>query len=635
MNLISRRTDLAEFKKRYKWMALFAVLCFSMLTARVLYLQVTTAGQWKARSENNITQTVSIPARRGLVRDTMGRVLATSRIAHNIHLTPQLLKDGDLERFFELAALDDDVRTRVRKKVEKVPLHRRAHQIEVLKDASNKQLAVLQTRALELPAISIHEAPVRVYPHNALGAHLIGYMNEVNAEDIKNHPKRQYRPGEQIGRLGVEKGFEDVLRGRRGKRVFKRKLSGRTSRGKVLAEPVQGKEVVLAIDMELMRIAERAFQGLPTGALAVVDVNSGRVRALFSKPSYDLNDLSTGITGKAYGALVADPFRPLVDKSIYESYFPGSTFKVFTAAAAVEEGVAEPHFRAHCPGYYEIGTERKRCTGAHGDVDFHTSLVRSCNVYFWEVASRLGLEHVNRYARVFGLGDRTGVGINSEASGTLATRAWYEKHFGRYRIGYTLNTAIGQGNTRATTLQLALAYGAIANGGKLYQPLLVERIGEGDEAKRTGVRVRRDITACSEHSKDKNKLPCVTPTTLERIRSALKGVVNDDRGTAHAARIENGVVAAGKTGTAEVAPGGSRRLSGAENFRRRSHAWFAGYAPANDPIIAIAVLVEHGGAGGKAAAPVALRVMNEYLLSKGSARRRGVHGTPEADDGQP
>ncbi len=368
-------------------------------------------------------------------------------------------------------------------------------------------------------------------------------------------------------------------------------------------EPIPGRDVVLTLDMNLMRIVQRAFRGHPSGAAVVVDVRSGRVRAMFSKPSYDLNEMSGRLSVERYRELTDNPFRPRIDKTIYDTYFPGSTFKPITALAALNDDLVDPAQRVECKGYIELGNQRMRCTAAHGDVDMRSALIQSCNVYFYHLAEAVGLERLTRYAREFGLGERTGIGINSEARGFLATREWYEEHFGRFRVGYTLNTAIGQGNTRVTLLQLALAYAVLANGGTLYVPQLIERIEAPDGTVLEDIepRVRRQIS--------------VDAPLLEWIRPTLTGVVNEEGGTAYAARIEGGVRIAGKTGTAEVTTRANRRNADPRRawYFNRSHAWFAGFAPADDPEVAIVLLVEHGGAGGRNAAPIAIQILEEYL----------------------
>lgn len=610
--LLSPRREVGEFRKRYKWMALAATSTFVLLLGRIAQLQLVEHEAWARISQENITKTISLPATRGLLRDTRGRTIAENRPSYVVYLTPQLLTPEDVDRVIELMGLDDTRAAELRRRLDAVPAHRRTHQIEMFGDIDREQLAALETHGTDLPGVDVVPKPTRRYPYGHLGAHAVGYLNEVSAEDLERlGPDAGYRAGDVIGRMGVEKGLESYLRGLRGHRrvlVDARGRRQREARGFAVAHeevepPTPGHDLVLSLDMELMRSVERAFAGHPSGAAVVVDVNSGRIRALYSKPSYDVNLLVAGMSQADYATLRDDPFRPLIDKTIYESYFPGSTFKPFSALAALDHSGFDPSLRVECIGYYQIGTDRKRCTSAHGEVDMRQALVQSCNTYFYVLAERVGLEPINVWARRFGFGERAGVGINSEAQGFLATRQWYTEHFGRFRVGDTMNTAIGQGNTRATLLQLALAYGALANGGTLYRPQLIESIREAD-----GTLVEEFLPEVAR------RIP-IPEDHARLIASGLFGAVNEQAGTAYEARVTGGVIAAGKTGTAEIQRGGSRRDVDPRRawYFQRSHAWFAGYAPASNPEVAIVVLVEHGGAGGRAAAPTALRVLQDYL----------------------
>jgi penicillin-binding protein 2 len=292
----------------------------------------------------------------------------------------------------------------------------------------------------------------------------------------------------------------------------------------------------------------------------------------------------------------------LIDKTMYETYFPGSTFKVVTALAALEDAVVDPMQRVECMGSLKIGRQKFRCSKRHEWVDLYDSVVQSCNVYFWELAEVVGLERINRYAQALGFAEQTDIGVNSEAKGFLATREWYKEHYGAFRIGYTLNTAIGQGNTRVTVLQLAMAYAAIANGGTLYAPQVVQNIKapDGSLSETFEPRIKREVG--------------ISPRHLDLMRRALIDVVQEESGTAYRSRNEDGVRVAGKTGTAQVVgrKGRSEESSSAW-YLDRSHGWFAGFAPAEDPQVAFAVLVEHGGSGGSSAAPIATSVMQQYL----------------------
>jgi penicillin-binding protein 2 len=627
-NLLSQRREVGEFKKRYPWMALVVFAVFGLLGVRAVYLQVVRYDHYARIARDNITKEITRPATRGIVRDTAGRVIAENQPSYNVFITPQLIRgDEDIDRIAELMQLDAEARAQFRQRLAAVSEARRNHQIQMFSEVTREQLAALQTHQGELPGVDVVDTPVRTYPFGNLGAHALGYLNEISAEELKEVADQGYRPGDRIGRSGMERAWEGYLRGRSGYRRVVIDVRGQRfddslppfAEEEREQEPLPGRDLTLTLDLELMRTIERAFRGHPSGAVVVVDVNSGRVRALFSKPSYDLNEMSGRLTSERYAELSENPFRPLIDKTVYETYFPGSTFKPISALAALGMEGYEASHRYDCPGYYEVGNRRFRCNAAHSDVDMRQALVQSCNVYFWKLAEQVGLERLNAYAGDFGLGERTGIGINSEASGFLASREWYERQGRRFMIGFTLNTAIGQGNTRVSLLQLAMSYAAIANGGTLYAPQLVERVQspDGRVIEEFGPRVRRRVD--------------VPPEDLAYVMDGLYGVVNDPTGTAYDARVEGGIRIAGKTGTAQVE---RRRPRAGEDQSRawyfnRAHAWFAGFAPANDPEVAIVVLVEHGGGGGRYAAPIATQILEEYLgadapaPAPGGTRTRG------------
>ncbi len=488
-------------------------------------------------------------------------------------------------------------------------------------DVSREHLAGLETHEvdflhrvgrIEVTGVDVVARPVRTYPYDHLAAHALGYLNELTAEELDELRPAGYRLGDRIGRSGLERAWESFLRGRRGHRRVPVDARGHQvdaaaiDDGRpLLVAAVPGRDITLTLDMGLMRIVERAFRGHPSGAAVVVDVRTGEVLALFSKPSYDLNEMTSGLTRERYAEL-RDPrsFHPLIDRTIYQSWFPGSVFKPVSALAALEEGLVDPSTRFVCTGSYSIGRGRPQsCLGIHGEIDFRRAMVQSCNVYFYQLAERVGLDPIARLAQDFGLGRRTGIGVNSEATGFIPTRAWYESR-GTWQGGMALNTAIGQGDTRVTVIQLALTYAAIANGGTLYVPQLVRSVSEPDGTlvEEFRPRVRRRVDVSPEH--------------LAFVIDALYGAVNEDGGTGFGARIEGGVTIAGKTGTAQVT---ERQRTEAEAergaYERRAHAWFAGFAPAEDPQVAIAVLVDHGGSGGRVAAPLAVQILQEYVSS--------------------
>jgi penicillin-binding protein 2 len=611
MITLSQRREVGEFRKRYRWMALFVVLVFGGIIARVAQVQLFQQDRWSGIAQQNITKTLELPATRGVIRDIENRVVASNRPSYDVYATPRLLRPEDLERIGSLMGLTREEFEALETRIDELPAGRRTHQIELFRDIDRDQLAALETHLAELPALDIITVPLRDYPYATLGAHLIGYLNEVNEADLESaSDPSAYRPGDRIGRNGLEKRYESLLKGSRG---FRREVVD--ARGKplggdrpdsleveMLRKPVPGHDIQLTLDMRLMEAFDRAFRPHPSGAAVVVDIHTGAIRALYSKPVYDPNEMSSGLTTRRYAELTGDPFRPLIDKTIYETYFPGSTFKVITALAALQDAVVDPMARVECTGFIKIGRQKFRCNKRHEWVDLYDSVVQSCNVYFWELAEEVGIERINRFAEAFGFAERTGIGVNSEAKGFLATREWYEEHYGAFRIGYTLNTAIGQGNTRVTVLQLAMAYAAIANGGTLYVPQVIQnvRAPDGSLSDTFQPRVKREVGVAPQH--------------LDMIRRSLVDVVQTEDGTAFRSRNVDGVRVAGKTGTAQVVSRkGRSEESSSAWYLDRSHGWFAGFAPADDPQVAFAVLVEHGGSGGQSAAPIATWVMQQYL----------------------
>lgn len=617
---ISPRNELSEFRKKYRWMRLFVVLTFGVLVARLVQLQIVNGEINNKQSLANVVRTVRIPAVRGRLFDAKGRVVATNMPSHSVVVTPHDFDMGQgFDRLVKFLELDEEqastLRGRLAERLSNPTDMRRFQQIEVADDITNEQLAAIKSHQDDLPGVDVVDVPVRSYPFGATAAHMVGYLNEVGAEDIEKGSSLvadPYRAGDRIGRLGVEKMVEAELRGTRGwrKKVVDARglpLSRKESEDLMpeprLQEPRPGHDVTLTIDMALQEITEKAMRGHPSGAVVVLDVDSGRVLAASSKPAYDPNLLIRGMTFEEARILDDNVFRPRMDKTIFENYYPGSTFKPFTAMAALEEGRITPEDVVHCSGFHELGHRTFRCPRAHGDITIREALMVSCNVFFYNLAELVGMDNIARYAKEFGFGERTGAGYNSEAAGFVPTRAWYEEKYpGQFRIGYTLNAAIGQGNVKTTVMQLASAYAAIANGGTLYKPQVVRRIetADGELVKDFPPVVSRRVS--------------VARRTLDLMMESMREVVANEAGTAYGARVE-GVSIAGKTGTAQV----SRKPRNPDDdlerhyYLNRDHAWFAGVAPALSPEIAVVVFIEHGGAGGENAAPVAVEITKRYF----------------------
>ncbi len=605
-----QKPGLGELRERVRFMGVFAFLAIAVLIGRVFYIQILDSAAWIQIAEDNVLRRVDLPSTRGMIRDAHGRVIAANRPSYNVYVIPGYFRIEGFARFADYLGLNRDERDRLEARMRSAEGSRRFQHLLGRADIDREALALIETHRAELPGVSVIATPVRQYPFGELASHALGFLNEVNADDLREFAGRDYRAGERIGRSGLEQAWESILRGRRGWVRLEHDVRGLLISRDSMAglgpdrrrEPVPGRDLVLTLDMELMRAIDRAFRGKPSGAAAVVDVRTGRVLALYSRPSIDPNLMTTGIPALLSHEIDENPYRPRIDKTIYESYFPGSTFKPFTALAGLQAGLIDARSQVTCTGRHELGHRVFRCKHVHGVVSLHRAIVESCNVFFYTLAEAVTMDRIANMAFEFGLGRRSGIGINQETPGFIPTRAWYAQNYpGQFRIGHTLNTAIGQGNTRVTVLQLALAYAALANGGTLFVPQLVDRVEgpDGETIQTFPPTIRRHVA--------------VDPAYLAMIDSALAGVIGEQAGTAHAAQIAE-VDVAGKTGTAQV----SRIVRDPTDPRRswstqRDHAWFAGFAPAQNPEIAIVLLVEHGGSGGHEAAPLVTQVVREYF----------------------
>lgn len=622
MTFLVQRSDVGEFRRRYRWLVLFAVCLFLVLAGRLVQLQLIEGDLHSAQARRNIVGEITLATTRGVIRDAYGKVLAANRPSYNVYVVPDNI---DMEktwpRVAKLMGLDDAEKAELEKRIDtqRADETRKTQQMLLKMDVDRDVVAALKTHEAELRGVDVSPVPVRYYPYGELAAHMLGYMREIDPDTLARLQGRGYRSGDHIGAVGVERRWESYLRGQRGKQKV---LRGRTRRSldrqaleaKYLEEPrrvqpIPGRDISLTIDIELERSIERAMQGQLAGAVVVVDVRTGRVIAALSKPSFDPNVISGGSGKKAvreaFRRLYSDPLKPMLDKTISAAYPPGSTFKPFSALAALENHLIDPHARIDCRGGYQYGKRYFRCAEVHGNVDLHQAIVESCNTYFYHVGETVTIDPLAKVGMEFGFGAKTGIGVNPEARGRMPTRSWYTRRYkGFFRGGYSLLAAIGQGATTVTVLQLALAYAGLANGGTLYQPQVVRSIetSDGTIVQEFPPRVRRMVP--------------VDQDALAMIKDAMVGVVHEHQGTAYHAALP-GVDVAGKTGTAQVTHVTPRGVDKARVwYFNRDHAWFAGYAPSRSPEIAIVALVEHGGGGGKNAAPVAMKVVRDWQKLK-------------------
>jgi penicillin-binding protein 2 len=605
--------------RRFFWAQLGVAGAFLLLAGRLWQLQVLSGEHYFRKSADNFVKEVTLSATRGQIRDIKGRVLADNRPCYNVYVTPRFFTDEALQKLAHLMRLDDEDVDALKARLSQKRGLDRLRQVLAFEDIDRDQVAVLESRALELPGLAVSAEVHREYPRGQLAGHVLGYMNQITPEELAERRENGYHAGEYVGRAGLEKQWESFLRGQdgterimvdaKGQRKIDLEAADLTALlgGPSRIDPVPGHDVITTLDLDLQELTERALRKHKSAAAAVVDVQTGRVLALASWPAPDPNRLGGRLSRGEMEQLMEDPARPLIDKTVRENYFPGSTFKVVPSLAGLKEKMIDPEEWMVCHGAVKFGKRWFHCVEPHGPVNLHRALVESCNVFFYGVGDKLGIDRMARAAEDLGFGAPTGLGLNGEVPGTVPTEAWLKKQ-GVLQRGEALNTAIGQGSLKVTVMQLAMAYVAIANGGRLWVPQLVERIETpgGKVVQEFPPRLRRQLAA--------------TPEQLAFVRTALAGAVNDPKGTSFAARVP-GLDVAGKTGTAQV---GNKRVHEEEGVETSAHAWFASFAPSKAPRIAVVVLVEHGGFGAKAATPVAMEIYEGYFKTNHPENERSA-----------
>lgn len=610
MNLNVKWTELPAVQRRFFLYTIAAVLVFLLLLLRLWYLQVISYEELYERSVRNRTRMLMMEAPRGPVYDRHGTLLVDNRPAFQISVMRQdIVQRTELfERLSDL--LDIEVETLELRWQEglRLPAYR---PVPLVLDVNRELMERVQENSIDLPGVLIEVRPVRDYPEPDAVAHVIGYLGEITEEELRISRSDEYRGGDLIGKAALEKAYEGFLRGVRGQQLIEVDVQGRLLRMLEAQIPEPGRKMHLTIDMELQKAAINAF-GTKAGAAVALDIRTGEVLAMVSLPTYNPAHFARGISSEEWRALINDKRNPLQNKAITGLYPPASTFKMVVALAALREGVATADRVIQCDGSLVVGDSRFRCwkRGGHGATDLKKALRESCDVWFYQVGLELGIDKMSAAAREFGLGSNVGFSLPGERSGTIPSREWKRQQLGEsWYSGETVIASIGQGYVLTTPLQLAVMTAALANGGQVLKPQIVARIEDwdGTENWRFQPQVIRRLDYSPEH--------------WRAIREGMVAVVNEPRGTGRLAHLDE-VVVAGKTGTSQVV----RRLSDEEEelltgdedipYRHRSHGLFVAYAPAGDPEIAVAVIVEHGQSGGQIAAPIAREMIRQYLESK-------------------
>lgn len=599
---INRQEVPPKLRARARLLYVVLMAVFLGLLTRLIFLQIVEGERYTFLSENNRIRIKRIPGTRGTILDRRGQLLVDSRPSFDLLFIPE--DAADPEETLRLLAhyLRHDEKEMLG--ILEANKQRPAFEELVLgKDVDWATVVAVEAHQLDLPGVTLRSRPRRNYSYGPMGAHVLGYLGEIGPAQLKTLKDEGYVLGDEIGQYGLERKWEDVLRGQSGGQQVEVDALGRRVRVLHEVTDVPGYTVHLTLDRDLQQTAFEALQG-SEGTIVALDVHTGAILAMVSTPSFDPNVFARGIKGDEWRALIKDQQRPLSNRATQGQYPPGSTFKIIMSIAGLEEGAVDPEARISDPGFYNFGNRAFRDwkKGGHGSVDLHRAIVESCDVYFYQLGPRLGVDRIAKWAHAFGLGDKTGVALDDERSGTIPDTEWKRKRFRQpWYPGETVSVAIGQGYVTVTPLQLANMMATVANGGTLYRPRIVDKV----ESANTGV--------VKEYGPEKIHTVDLKPSTLERVRGALADVVGSPAGTGGSAR-SNVVSIAGKTGTAQVVEmkGGYVKTEQLA-YLNRDHAWFVSYAPVENPQIAVVVLVEHGGHGASAAAPLAKKVIEKYI----------------------
>lgn len=604
--------ELHKFRIRLAISAGFVLILFLVLYIRFYYLQVTQQEHYHTLAEANRISISPLVPNRGLIYDRNGRVLAQNYSAYTLEIVPSKFPDlaATLDELATVIEITPTDRQRFKKlmkeskRFKSLPIRNRLTDVEIASFAANRY---------RFPGIEIKARVLRQYPEKEIVSHVVGYISRINDKDLEqlefNGELNNYRGSHHIGKIGIEQSYEKQLHGISGFEEVETDAIGRSIRVLSRTPPIPGNNLILSLDLGLQEAAEKAFGG-HRGALVALDPNNGEVLAFVSKPGYDTNLFIGGIDQENWNLLNNSIDRPLNNRALRGVYPPGSTFKPFMALAALELGKRTPEYSMSDPGYFSLpGVERRYRdwkVGGHGRVNLHKSLVVSCDTYYYSLANDLGIDNIHNFISQFGLGKKTGIDIEGEVSGLLPSSAWKMRQYNqKWYAGDTISVSIGQGYNLTTPLQLAFATMMIANDGKAYLPRLVKQI----QNSQTGD--VEDIPAKLLYTID------LKQKYLEVVKSALVDVTRPG-GTAARAAANAAYTFAGKTGTSQVIgiKQGERYNEKSINERHRDHAMFIAYAPAENPKIALAVLVENSGTGGSTAAPIARQVFDYFLLGQ-------------------
>jgi penicillin-binding protein 2 len=621
--------ELQAFQVRLGVAGLAVLVAFGLLLARFVWLQVLQHDAYRAKAEENRIAIVPLPPNRGLVLDRNGEVLARNYLAYTLEIFPAQVRNleatiAELARFVDIQPRD---RARFRKLLQET---KNAESLPIRTRLSDEEVARIAANRWRFEGVDIRARLFRQYPYGEVASHVIGYIGRITSGDLEQMEQAEvaanYRGTDYIGKSGIEASYEEELHGTTGLERVEIDAAGRGIRSLSRTPAQPGNNVGLTLDIRLQEVAERAF-GERRGALVAIEPATGGVLAFVSRPGYDPNLFVDGIDPQSWEALMGSPDRPLNNRALAGLYPPGSTFKPFMALAALELGKRTPRFTISDPGYFVFGDRRFRDSkpGGHGTVDLYKSIVVSSDVYYYMLANDMGIEAIAGFMKRFGFGARTGIDLEGEAEGVLPSPEWKQARFAqreqqKWYPGETISIGIGQGYNAYTPLQLAQALATLANNGAMFRPRLVSHVDDP----RTGERRYLEPQLVRQVQ--------LKPEHVAFVKEAMAGV--NTEGTARWAFAGAQYSSGGKTGTAQVVglKAGEKYEEEKVAERLRDHSLYIAFAPLEGPKIALAVLVENGGFGARAAAPIARTVLDYFLLGKLPREpRRATAAAPVAD----
>jgi penicillin-binding protein 2 len=607
-NVRLTKYDPGTFRRRFDVIVWIVFLAFFFLAGKLWFFQVIRGDELRLRSESNRIRFQEVRPLRGLVLDRNGNILVDNMPSFDVSMIPELAKNSR-EVLDRLTSFDNERTDRWKKQLDRNGDRKPFVPVRLERDVSWKNLAIIESNAFHLPGFVVDVVPVRDYRFGETAAHILGYVGEAGCDETEGGSTEAYRPGDMVGKTGIEKMMDRELRGASGGEQIEVNVSGRKIRVLGVVPPRPGNTVVLTLRADLQRICWEAFRE-KAGSVIVMDPRDGSILAMVSKPSFDPNLFNRGISEGDWRKLLDDPLCPLQNRPLLGLYPPGSLFKLIIAAAGLEEKAVTPEKRTFCTGNHVVGDRTFRCWNrdGHGSVDLRRAIVESCDIYFYELGEKLGVDTIARYARMFGLGKRTEIGLPGEQDGLVPSREWKLRKLREpWQIGETVSLAIGQGFILTTPLQLLRTYCALGNGGILFRPKTVDRIlSPGGESVREVLPEVEGVLPLDQANR-------------KFLLAALRDTVHGERATGKALKeLETlGVEACGKTGTAQVV-----KLAQEDQnlekipYKYRDHALFVSLAPYPEPEIAVMVVVEHGGGGGSVAAPIAREILMKYFKMK-------------------